>query len=117
MSVAAPSIEIMATIPDVISRYYTAAAAGDLDSLIACFAVDAHVLDEGSDYNGVDEIRGWREGVATKYTYTTTITAVEASGEGAYVVSTHLQGDFPGGVADLEQRFTVTGDLIAELLI
>jgi ketosteroid isomerase-like protein len=115
--VAASSIGIMSATPDVISRYYAAATDGDLDTVIGCFTVDAHVLDEGSDHNGVDEIRRWREDVATKYTYTTLITGVETSGDGAYVVATHLEGDFPGGVVDLEQRFTLTDGLISELLI
>jgi hypothetical protein len=32
-----------------------------------------------------------------------------------YVVSTHLEGDFPGGVVDLQQRFTLVGELVADL--
>jgi len=29
----------------------------------------------------------------------------------------HLQGDFPGGVADLEYAFVLDGDLVSELRI
>jgi hypothetical protein len=29
----------------------------------------------------------------------------------------HIEGDFPGGVADLDYRFTLDGDLIGELSI
>jgi ketosteroid isomerase-like protein len=107
----------MTTIPDVIARYYDAAAAGDLDALIACFTVDAHVHDEDHDYVGVVEIRRWRESVASRFTYTTEITGSEQTEAGEYVVSTHLEGDFPGGVVDLEQRFTVIDGLIADLCI
>jgi ketosteroid isomerase-like protein len=107
----------MTTTPDVISRYYDAAAAGELDALIACFQIDAHVLDEGQHFHGVEAIRGWREGLASRFTYTTTITGTEQTSPDRYVVSTHLEGDFPGGVVDLEQAFTVSDDLIAELLI
>jgi hypothetical protein len=33
-------------------------------------------------------------------------------------VATHrLEGDFPGGVAELDYRFTVDGDRITELVI
>lgn len=101
----------------MITRYYDAAAAGDLDTLIGCFTADAHVRDEGRDYHGVAEIRGWRTGVASRFTYTTQIIGAEAVGDGVYVVSTHLEGDFPGGVVDLRQRFTVIGGLIADLSI
>ncbi|MCB0896577.1 MAG: nuclear transport factor 2 family protein [Nocardioidaceae bacterium] len=107
----------MTTTPDVIARYYTAAAAGDIDTLLDCFAADAHVLDEGRDYHGVAEIRRWRESVASRFTYTTEITKAEETGDGGYVVSTHLEGDFPGGVVDLDQRFTLVDGLIVDLAI
>lgn len=107
----------MATVPDVISRYYDAAAADDLESLLACFTDDAHVRDESHDFRGVAEIRGWRNGLASRFTYTTQITGTEVVADDVYVVSTHLEGDFPGGVVDLEQRFTVTDGLIADLSI
>ena len=117
MSVGAASFGPMATIPDVISRYYAAAAAGDLDTLTDCFTADAHVLDEGRDYHGVAEIRGWRESLASSFTYTTEIVGAEQSGDREYVVSTHIEGDFPGGVVDLAQRFTLADGRIADLSI
>jgi hypothetical protein len=33
------------------------------------------------------------------------------------VAVNHLEGSFPGGVVDLAYRFTMDGDLIAELVI
>ncbi len=107
----------MTTIPDVISRYYAAAAASDLDALIGCFTADSHVLDEGHNYHGVAEIRTWRESLASRYTYTTEITRVQQTGDRGYLVSTHLEGDFPGGVVDLDQRFTLADGLISDLSI
>jgi hypothetical protein len=41
----------------------------------------------------------------------------QIASEDEYVVATHLEGNFPGGVVDLEQRFAVSGDLISDLLI
>jgi len=107
----------MTATPDVITHYYAASAAGDLDSLISCFTDDAHVLDEGRDYRGLAEIRGWREGPTSRFTYTTEITGATRIGDREYVVSTHLEGDFPGGVVDLEQRFTVADGLTSDLSI
>ncbi len=107
----------MTNTPDVIGRYYAAAAADDIDAVVACFSPQAHVLDEDQHYRGVPEIRRWRESVASRYTYTSEITAVEQVSDDEYVVATHLEGDFPGGVVDLEQKFTVSGELITELLI
>jgi hypothetical protein len=105
------------TLPDVISGYYTCADSGELDALLDCFASDAHVRDEGRDYYGLDAIRSWREGVATRFTYSTEITAVEQVSDHTYVVHTHLEGDFPGGVVDLQQRFSLTEGLITDLVI
>jgi hypothetical protein len=107
----------VATLPDVISRYYTCAGSGQLDALLACFAADAHVRDESRDYYGLDAIRAWREGVATRFTYTTAITAVERVSDHGYLVHTHLEGDFPSGVVDLEQRFSLREGLITNLVI
>ena len=106
----------MTDLPDVISRYYSAAASGDLDAVLGCFAADAHVHDEDRDHDGLDAIRGWRESVASRFTYTTEITGVEQDGD-TFLVHTHLEGDFPGGVVDLEQRFSVTDGLITALVI
>ena len=117
MSVPAPRFGRMTTTPGAITRYYAAAAAGDLDAVLACFTADAHVRDEGEDYHGIAEIRRWREGVASRFTYTTEITGTQQEGEHEYVVSTHLEGDFPGGVVDLAQRFTLRDGLIADLSI
>ena len=82
-----------------------------------CFTPQAHVVDENQHYQGLAEIRRWRESVASRYTYTTEITGTRQTTDAEYVVVTHLEGDFPGGVVDLEQKFTVTGGLISELLI
>ena len=37
--------------------------------------------------------------------------------ESTIVVGQHLEGNFPGGVADLHYRFTLDGALIARLVI
>ena len=73
----------MTSVPDVISRYYAAAAASDLDTLIGCFIIDAHVLDEGHDYHGVAEIRAWRQSLASQFTYTMEITGAKRPATGS----------------------------------
>lgn len=117
LSVAASRFDVMTPLPDVISCYYDAASSGDLDTLLGCFTADAHVRDEEQDYVGSAAIRNWRERVATRFTYTTEITGVDLLDEHTYLVHTHLEGDFPGGVVDLEQRFTVAEGLISDLAI
>jgi ketosteroid isomerase-like protein len=107
----------MTSTPTVVTRYLAAADARDFDALVACFTEDGTVFDEGRTYRGRDEIRGWRESLASKWEFTTSVTASEPAGDGGHLVRTHVEGNFPGGVADLTYRFTLAGDLIADLTI
>jgi uncharacterized protein (TIGR02246 family) len=93
------------------------AAAGDPDAVAAVFAADATVTDEGRTHTGRAAIRAWREQVSSAYTYTTEVTEVRREADDRWVVSVRLVGDFPGGVADLDQRFTVRGGALADLHI
>jgi hypothetical protein len=103
--------------PAVITRYLTAAPAGDFAAVADCFTVDGTVTDEGHTYRGRPDIIGWRESLASQFTYTATITSSEPINDTEYLVTAHLVGDFPGGVADLTYRFVLEGGLIADLTI
>jgi hypothetical protein len=85
--------------------------------LLSAFAPDAVVIDEENTYTGHDEIHRWRETAASEYTYTVEVSHVEKLDDTHYVVTNHLEGDFPGGVVDLIYRFTLKDDLIASLEI
>jgi ketosteroid isomerase-like protein len=103
--------------PAVIDRYFIVAAASDTDAFMALFTDDADVVDEGLRHRGSDAIRAWREDVATKFDYTTTITGTTALGDHGHRVNTRVEGDFPGGNADLAFRFTTDEDQITRLQI
>jgi hypothetical protein len=103
--------------PAVITRYLTAADDRDALALAACFTTDGSVLDESQTFIGHDAIAAWREGLASTYTYTSTVTGSEPQPDGSYRISAHLEGNFPGGVADLAYTFTLRDELIAALTI
>jgi hypothetical protein len=103
------------TTPDVITRYLRAADERNAQALAACFTVDGTVTDEGATYVGHDEIVGWREGALSKWKYTTDVVRTESVGEHEHLVSVHIEGDFPGGVADLTYRFITEAGLISAL--
>jgi hypothetical protein len=103
--------------PAVVTRYLAAAPARDFAALADCFSANGTVTDEGHTYRGRSEIIGWRESLASQWTYTSTITGSEQVTEDEYRVDVHLVGDFPGGVADLTYRFVVQDGLIADLTI
>jgi hypothetical protein len=104
-------------IPDVISRYFDVTAERNTDAIVALFADDATVVDEGTTRRGKDEIRAWRNGPATAYTYATELFSTEAIGRDRYLITGRLTGDFPGGTADLKWDFTITHDRITKLII
>lgn len=105
------------TLPDLISRYFDVQAERDTDALLALFAEDATVVDEGTTRHGLEEIRAWRDGPATAYTYTTELLSIEALGPDRYVVAGRLTGNFPGGTVDLNWDFTIADNRITRLVI
>ena len=104
-------------VPDVVTRYFEADDRRDVDAIIALFTDDAVVLDEGQTYRGTTEIRGLLERSASEYQYTTEVIDTKRTGEDGYVVTARLDGNFPGGTAQLKFRFTIAGDRIVRLEI
>ncbi|RJQ83959.1 nuclear transport factor 2 family protein [Amycolatopsis panacis] len=104
-------------LPDRITTYLAAHQTRDLDTAIAQYTPDAVVTDEGHDHDGPSAIRAWLARSATEYTYTTTLTAAYRADQHHFDVLHRLQGNFPGGVADLHYRFTLRDGHIARLVI
>jgi ketosteroid isomerase-like protein len=82
-----------------ITRYFEADARRDIDAIVALFTDEAVVVDEGQTYHGTAEIRGWQEGAASKYQYTTEVSGTKRTGEESFLVTGRLTGNFPGGTA------------------
>ena len=105
------------TVPRIIEHYLTTASTATPDAVAACFTADGVVHDEGRTHVGREQIAAWRRELARAFTYTTTVTGAVATGEATYRVTARIEGDFPGGVADLAYNFVIDQDLIAELAI
>ena len=104
-------------VPDVIRRYFVLDAEPEIDSIVALFADDATVIDEGETRHGITAIRAWQTGPASRYTYTTDVLGTEVLTANRFVVTARLTGNFPGGTAELKWDFTVAGDRISQLVI
>lgn len=102
--------------PDVVRRYFEASARGEVPAIVACFTPEATVLDEGHTHVGHAAIEAWRSGPVSAFTYTTTFTS-SAPRPGGHRVEVVLEGDFPGGRAELVQDFDLDGGLISGLRI
>jgi hypothetical protein len=104
-------------IPHPVTRYFEADAARDIEAIVSLFTDDAVVLDEAQTWRGVDEIRAWQHGPASRYRYTTEVAEIVRTGEDRYRATGRLEGNFPGGTANLNWDFTVAGEHISRLAI
>jgi ketosteroid isomerase-like protein len=106
-----------AALPAAVTTYLTAHQTRDVTAAIAVFTPDAAVTDEGHTFQGRDAIADWLGNAGSEFTFTTEFVGATAA-EAAHIdVLQRLEGDFPGGVADLHYRFTLEGDLISRLVI
>ena len=113
-----PSTESIQTeLPEVVRRYLAAHAERDVDTALAAFGPDAVIVDDGRTYRGVTGVLDFLQRAGADFMYTTTLTGWEREGERGWIVRNRLEGDFPGGVADLTYRFTLDADLITVLEI
>lgn len=104
-------------LPATITSYLTAHGTRDVATALMAFTADAAVTDEGQTYRGRDQIRDWLASAGTGYTFVTEVTGATMLDAKHVDVLQHLEGDFPGGVADLHFRFTTDGALISRLVI
>jgi hypothetical protein len=104
-------------LPALVTTYLRAHQARDLDTAIECYWAGASVTDEGRTYNGTDEIRAWLSRSASEFTYTIETTGATKVDDDHYDVMHHLEGNFPGGEADLHFRLTLRDGKIALLVI
>jgi hypothetical protein len=103
-------------LPGVLADYFTATNAHDVAAMIAAFAEDATVHDEGRDHAGAAVIRAWMNETIEKYDYK--VEPVESSRSGSRtVVLVSLRGKFPGSPITLQYAFTLAGQKIAHLEI
>jgi len=104
-------------LPATIRAYLAARAVGDAEAAVRTFADDAIVVDEGRTFRGTAEVLDFLCTAGAEFTYTTEIVGAERVDDHHWVAHVRLEGDFPGGVAELAFRFAVVDDLVTELLI
>lgn len=101
-------------LPTTIRAFVEAHESRDADAALALLTPQAVISDVGESFSGEQSLRRFVSEAGAEFTYTDEITGVTRDGD-IWVVSHHLAGDFPGGMADLDHRFTLAGDLIERL--
>jgi hypothetical protein len=107
----------MTPLPDVLRTYLTAHAARDVPTALAAFAPDAEVTDEGLAQRGTAEIEEWIRTAGAQFTFTTELRGGEQVDERTWLAHVRIEGDFPGGTADLTYRFVLADGLVRSLHI
>ena len=104
-------------IPHTLTRYFAAQNAHDVDAMLAAFAPDAEVKDEGRTHVGSDAIREWKLATSSKYAITARPLEAERDGQ-ALTATVAVSGNFPGSPANLTYDFLLDGsELIRRLEI
>jgi ketosteroid isomerase-like protein len=103
-------------VPAVITSYFRASNANDVESLVACFAPDANVSDENATHRGTAEIKQWAEDVRKKFQFETEMLSAKQHPGGA-IVTARLSGNFPGSPVDLDFEFVLDREKIISLVI
>jgi ketosteroid isomerase-like protein len=124
MSEVTDSSEMMNTIssdapemPQVIAAYQAAHDRGDVATALAQFADDATVVDDGQAYDGITGVETFLRTASAEYTFTRTLVSAAEMAPDHWVVTNHLEGDFPGGRVDLAYEFRLGDGLIRRLTI
>ncbi|KRB21038.1 MULTISPECIES: nuclear transport factor 2 family protein [Mesorhizobium] len=105
-----------ANLPQPLANYFAAKNRHDIDAMLAPFASDATVKDEGETHRGPAAIRGWMEETTRKYRVTVEVADATVRGD-AWRIAGIVSGNFPGSPATLHYVFTLAGDRIARLEI
>ncbi|MFD1715564.1 nuclear transport factor 2 family protein [Amnibacterium flavum] len=96
-------------LPAAVHGFVEGWQGGDADNVHALFAEAAVASDQGETFRGPDEIRRWIDG--SIHLFTTSLTFLGAREvDGMVGASYRLEGNFPGGVAELEYQFRLNDE-------
>jgi SnoaL-like domain len=103
-------------LPPLAADFVKAKNSRDISAVVACFAEDAMVQDEGHEMRGLPAIKEWSDKSFEKYQYDIAPTGIAETGENT-VLTTTLTGNFPGSPVSLDFNFVIKGDRIVALSI
>ena len=106
-----------APLPEVIATFQSAHDRRDVATALAQFVDTATVVDDGRTYDGITGVESFLRTAASEFTFTRTLVSAAEVAPDQWIVTNHLEGDFPGGQVDLAYEFHLTDGLIAHLAI
>ncbi|OKJ77751.1 nuclear transport factor 2 family protein [Streptomyces sp. CB02460] len=104
-------------LPNAVRRFLAAHIVRDADTASSFLTEDAVIVDQDETFRGRDETYGFLRDAGSEFAYTTEQIGAHRVDGTHWVVTVRLEGTFPGGVAELDYRFALRADRIAELVI
>lgn len=104
-------------LPAAISGFLAASVVHDADAAEAFLADDVVVVDQGEPFRGLQEVHAFVRDAGAEFDYTTEQVGAHRVDDEHWVVVLRLEGSFPGGVAELDYRFTLRDARVSELVI
>ena len=99
-----------------VMAYFQGTSHLNVDAILAPFADDAEVQDEGRVHRGRDSIREWIEEATIGNKAIANPKSVTSEAD-QQIVRAEVSGAFPGAPITLTFRFTIAGDRITRLKI
>lgn len=104
-------------LPTTLRDFLAASTVHDAGTASAFLTEDAVVVDQAETFRGRAQVHAFLRDAGAEFEYTTQQVGVSRVDADHWVVTLRLEGTFPGGVAELDYRFTLRDGLISELVI
>jgi ketosteroid isomerase-like protein len=105
------------SLPVTVRDFMAAHIVRDADTSASFLTEDVVLVDQGETVRGREEARAFLRDAGSEFEYTTEQIGARRVDDAHWVVTVRLEGTFPGGVAELDYRFALRDDLVAELVI
>ncbi|MBM2616213.1 nuclear transport factor 2 family protein [Actinoplanes sp. LDG1-06] len=104
-------------LPTVVRDFLAAHIVRDADTASKVLTEDVVAVDQGETVRGRDQVHAFLRDAGSEFEYTTEQIGARRVDETHFVATVRLEGTFPGGTAELDYRFTLRDDRIAEIVI
>ena len=104
-------------LPATVREFFAAHVVHDADVCSSFLTEDAVIVDQDETFRGREETYAFLRDAGAEFEYTTEQIGARRVDDAHWVVTVRLEGTFPGGVAELDYRFALRDERIAELVI
>jgi ketosteroid isomerase-like protein len=105
------------SLPATVRDFLAAHIVRDADTSASFLTEDVVLVDQGETVRGREQAGAFLRDAGSEFEYTTEQIGAHRVDAAHWVVTVRLEGTFPGGVAELDYRFTLRDGLVAELVI